>query len=106
MEPASRDGKSVHRNLQCECCRVSPIGAGCIPAGRRLARGGRILSHRFVAAGSCQLIPRVLRLELVRYDAGIDPYIDVVVAQTTLLAEPAVSREPASAGNDSLGSAD
>jgi NodT family efflux transporter outer membrane factor (OMF) lipoprotein len=26
-----------------------------------------------------------LRLELVRYDAGIDPYIDVVVAQTTLL---------------------
>jgi outer membrane protein TolC len=26
-----------------------------------------------------------LRLELGRYDTGIDPYIDVVVAQTTLL---------------------
>jgi NodT family efflux transporter outer membrane factor (OMF) lipoprotein len=27
-----------------------------------------------------------LRLELGRYDTGIDPYIDVVIAQTTLLA--------------------
>jgi outer membrane protein TolC len=27
-----------------------------------------------------------LRLELGRYDTGIDPYIDVVTAQTTLLA--------------------
>ena len=27
-----------------------------------------------------------LQLELTRYDAGIDPYIDVVTAQTTLLS--------------------
>jgi NodT family efflux transporter outer membrane factor (OMF) lipoprotein len=30
---------------------------------------------------------KFLKLELVRYDSGIDPYIDVTTAQTTLLAD-------------------
>jgi NodT family efflux transporter outer membrane factor (OMF) lipoprotein len=47
----------------------------------------RILSqqirHQQEAVGSSQIF---LKLELGRYETGIDPYIDVITAQTTLLA--------------------
>ena len=47
----------------------------------------RILSqqirHQQEAVDSSQTF---LKLELGRYETGIDPYIDVVIAQTTLLA--------------------
>jgi outer membrane protein TolC len=47
----------------------------------------RILSQQILrqqeAVDSSQTF---LRLELGRYETGIDPYIDVVIAQTTLLA--------------------
>ena len=48
--------------------------------------GVRILSQQILkqqqAVNSAQT---ALKLELGRYETGIDPYIDVVIAQTTLL---------------------
>ena len=47
-----------------------------------------------------------LRLEPARYDTGIDPYIDVVTAQTTLLSNQQTLTNLQSAGDDGVGSTD
>ncbi len=48
----------------------------------------RILSHQLVQENrAVQLASNYVNLELGRYQTGIDPYLDVVIAQTTLLGD-------------------
>jgi NodT family efflux transporter outer membrane factor (OMF) lipoprotein len=50
--------------------------------------GVRILSQQIVKQQQAeQSAQRVVQLEMARYETGIDPYIDVVTAQTTLLSD-------------------
>ena len=67
----------------------------------------RLLSQQIIrqqeAVGSARTF---LQLEQARYDTGIDPYIDVAIAQTTLLSSSAIPGESAGAAHDGLGRTD
>ena len=67
----------------------------------------RILSRQIgqqqQAAQSAQ---KVLDLETARYETGVDPYIDVVTAQGTLLADRQTLATLHTAGDDRVGATD
>ena len=85
---AAGRGAAVHGDLQCRCGRLPADGADRVPAGGGRAGGGAHSSQQIaqqqMAAQSAQ---KVVDLETARYETGVDPYIDVVTAQATLLAD-------------------
>ncbi len=86
---AQGDGRTIHRHLQRRCRRLQANRAHRLSAGGRLhfepARA--LAADSPPAGGSGQLRSDTSISPLARYQTGLDPYLNVITAQTTLLTD-------------------
>jgi len=80
----ARHGEPIHCHIQRRSRRLSPVGPDCFQQVEDALAEVRILSDQIKRQQEAvNYAERYLKLEQTRYDTGIDPYIDLAVAQTT-----------------------